>query len=382
MNQTIYKKDTKGKTRFLNVYNEGKDIVQVSGMLGTDNPVEARKEAKPKNIGRSNETTAEEQALKECEAIIVDKLTKGYFETIEEAETEEIILPMLAKDYYKEIKKIPDDETLIFENKLDGNRMLIDIDVKKQTVKLISRQGKEVTTLPLIEREAEGILTQLVSDYEAGALSKHFERFILDGEVYAGTDYTFQECMSLIKKVQPGQEVLQYVVYDMVNTDFTYSERKEILVKFFNTAIGEFFPDNKRTICLNSFNYGSKKDADKLYEEAMSLGYEGLMVKRREGMYKINGRSSDLLKFKKFFDIQLPIVDIRPTDARPEHGTVYVDYKGEIVKCGSKLSHAQREEILRNKEEYIGKTAEIRYFELTDGGSLRFPVYYGLRLDK
>ena len=98
--------------------------------------------------------------------------------------------------------------------------------------------------------------------------------------------------------------------------------------------------------------------------------------------YKVNGRSSNLLKYKKFFDVSLPIIDITPNDATPEHGTVWVEYKGQKTKCGMKLSHADREEILRNKENYIGKIAEIRYFEETDDGLIRFPVYHGIRLDK
>jgi hypothetical protein len=47
-----------------------------------------------------------------------------------------------------------------------------------------------------------------------------------------------------------------------------------------------------------------------------------------------------------------------------------------------KFSHAEREEILINKENYIGKKAEIRFFEYTDGGIPRFPVCVGFRLDK
>ena len=47
-----------------------------------------------------------------------------------------------------------------------------------------------------------------------------------------------------------------------------------------------------------------------------------------------------------------------------------------------KFSHAEREEILINKENYIGKTAEIRFFEYTEDGIPRFPVAVGIRLDK
>jgi hypothetical protein len=36
-----------------------------------------------------------------------------------------------------------------------------------------------------------------------------------------------------------------------------------------------------------------------------------------------------------------------------------------------------------NRAKYIGiETAEIRYFEETDKGALRFPVFHGFRIDK
>jgi hypothetical protein len=38
--------------------------------------------------------------------------------------------------------------------------------------------------------------------------------------------------------------------------------------------------------------------------------------------------------------------------------------------------------MLAMKGEYIGQTAEVRFFEYTDGGIPRFPVCVGFRLDK
>lgn len=376
MKQTIYKKDTTGKIRFITVENQGIEIVQTSGVVGTDKPVEARKAAKPKNVGRANETTAEEQALKECEALIVDKLTKGYFETIEEAENEEVILPQLAKDYFKEMKKIPDNEVLILNPKLDGNRMLAIIDPNKDSVKLVSRQGKEFTTLPHIEAEAMGIMAQLKMEGKG--------RLILDGEVYAH-GLTFQENMSLIKKVQPGQEQLQFVVYDIVDLEKTYEERLQYLSELFNTKDFHCFPRNKRTICVIPWVLDNKNNLEPHFAWCIENGYEGMMVKRVAGKYKINGRSSELLKYKKFIDIALEIKDVIPTDADPTHGLFTFHWEGAVddtLKCGMKFSHAEKQEFLSNKDQYIGKTAELRFFEYSDTGVPRFPLAVGIRLDK
>ena len=42
----------------------------------------------------------------------------------------------------------------------------------------------------------------------------------------------------------------------------------------------------------------------------------------------------------------------------------------------------ERQQILIDKADYIGQTAEIRFFEYTDDGLPRFPVCVGFRLDK
>jgi hypothetical protein len=45
------------------------------------------------------------------------------------------------------------------------------------------------------------------------------------------------------------------------------------------------------------------------------------------------------------------------------------------------MSHEDRKELLKNKQNYIGKTAEVRFFEWTDEGNPRFPIMVGIRLD-
>lgn len=103
--KTVYKKDTSGKIRMLHVYTEGSTLIQESGLVDGEK-VKHESVAKPKNIGKSNETTPEEQARLEAASKIETKMSTGYFNTIEEAENNEVILPMLAKDYKKESKKV------------------------------------------------------------------------------------------------------------------------------------------------------------------------------------------------------------------------------------------------------------------------------------
>ena len=63
-----------------------------------------------------------------------------------------------------------------------------------------------------------------------------------------------------------------------------------------------------------------------------------------------------------------------------------MDYKGNTVGVGSGFSDFDREYIWNNQDQYLGKIAEIQYFEVTKDKtgteSLRFPVWKHLRTDK
>lgn len=343
---TIYKKDTTGKIRYITISNRNDLIFQESGVVGTDNPVVHEKRAKAKNVGKRNETTPTEQAGLEVERFVKDKLDQGYFNTIEEAEQSEEVLPMLAKEFTKEERKVDWKSGWIENPKLDGMRCLAIVKNNKCTI--ISRRGKVIDTMKHIEDE----LSQL-------------EDCILDGELY--TKESFQTNMSYIKKYQEGlSEQISLWVYDLVSKD-EYAER-------FNKAT-QLIKDLKNVVGIPHSVVYSKDEMLEKFKQHVTEGYEGLMLKNPKGLYKNNGRSSDLLKHKEFIDIQQKIIDVIPMENRPEFGLFVFDgFKGT-----PKMTEDQKREILLNKKDYIGMMAEIRFFEYTDDGIPRFPVVVGVR---
>lgn len=354
--KTLYKKDSKGKIRIWSIWTEGADIVQLSGLLGSDKLVEHRKTAKAKNVGKSNETTPEEQALSEAQSKITKKLDKAYFETEKEAREEEVILPMLAKSYKDHSKKVEWDSNTFSQPKLDGQRCLAI--VKVDGVKLISRDNIEIKTM----------------DHIKPALA-HLVGHVIDGELYAH-GLSFQENMKLIKKYRKGEsEKVRFHVYDYIS-DKPFKERWDALNKalFSNTPA---FIEKVLTVPVKS-----EENLKALHAQFLGEGYEGTILRHGEAPYKLNGRSPNLLKYKDFIDIATKIKDVIPMDARPEHGMVVSEVNGEVFKGTPKMSFEEREEILRNKEDYIGKTGEFRFFEYTDKGAPRFPLFIGIRNDK
>ena len=347
---TIYKKDTSGKIRYLKTWTDGDILHQESGVVGGA-PVPHQKVCTPKNVGRSNETTGQEQANLELQSLLAEKLKGGYFNTQAEAEGGNVILPMLAKSYKDEAKKV--EWPALSQPKLDGMRALGD-------KSLISREGTKIETLPHISK--------LIAEIP----------FHLDGELYAH-GLNFQENMRLIKKYREGEtEKVKYHVYDVVSSE-PFSKRYLNFIKWFNENKAKY------SHIIEVVGFSLIKDLKDLkVEHATNLGqgYEGTMIRWGNEPYKVGGRSSNLLKYKDFLDIALPIKAIEPAKDRPTWAVPVFEYKGKEFRAGMKFSHAEREEMLKNKEKYIGKIAELRFFEWTEDEIPRFPVVVGIRLDK
>lgn len=350
MEQRIYKKDSSGKIRYLSISTEGNMVVQESGVVGTNSPVFNRSACEAKNVGRSNSTTPAEQAILEANSKITEKMRLGYFESIAEAQEKggkDFLLPMLAKDFKKEVKKVV--YPCYVQPKLDGMRSL-----GTEDDGFMSRTGKSIDTLGHI------VLADLDDN-------------ILDGELYAH-GISFQENMKLIKKYRAGEtEQVKYHVYDIV-MDAPFSERHSYLLSL---AI-----ENQSIELVPTYVVNNELDVAYYHAQFVSQGYEGTMIRHSNEGYAVNKRSSQLLKYKDFLDEVYEVVDVVPSESRPEQGVVVcgkIHYGKErtLFNCGMKFSHAEREEILANKQNYIGKMANIRFFEYTDSGLPRFPVCYG-----
>ena len=285
----LYKVDTKGKMRQWQSWSDGSTIHEEAGLVGGAK-VPHSKNAKPKNVGRSNATTAEEQAEIEVEAKYTKKLKEGYSNSTEEATSDIRIKPMLAGEYGKHAKKVK--FPCYVQPKLDGMRCL------GNKEGLTSRTGSPIETMGHILKE--------IRDSGTGA--------ILDGELYAHGK-TFQENMKLIKKYRPGKsEEVKYHVYDQV-VEFSFAERHTALQTI-------FFNMGKHVVPVLTLIIQNEKELATAHAEFLEQGYECTMVRWGVTPYKVNGRSDGLLKYKDFKDGAYEIIDIVPMDARPLHGMV------------------------------------------------------------
>ena len=313
-----------------------------------------------KNTGKKNATSNEDQAVKEAKATWKKKKESGYFENITDIDGVSFTEPMLAKNYddYNDELKYP----VYSQPKLDGIRCV----VKKDG--MWSRNGKPIVSAPHV----------LV------ALKDFFNRFpnaILDGELYADKFANdFNAICSLVKKTKPTPEDLaesakniQYWVYDWIVSK-TFSDR--------NADITSYLTNNNVVRRVPTHLVDTITHLNDLYEKYIDEGYEGQMV-RTDGVYE-NKRSKHLLKRKEFQDSEFKILDIVEGIGNKSGMAGYMVFKNhKDIEFHSNIKGTREylKELLKNKNKLIGKSATVKYFNLTPDDEIpRFP--YTIAIDR
>ena len=322
--------------------------------------------AKPKNVGRANATTANEQAEAEAKAKITKKLNQGGY--VEDAANASMYAlywePMLAESTSKYEPVFP----CWAQPKLDGGRCCFRDSIGQ------TREGKDYFTIGHITDE----------------VNKHLPSgWILDGELYNHVLHDdFNKIMSLIKKQAPTDEELfeaekkiQYWVYDVLTgEDDTDNETTRIKRRT------EWFDGNVsmvHIIKVPSFWVENAEELETAHAQFLADGFEGTMTRAPEGKYKRAGRSKQLLKKKDFIDDEFEILDIEEGKGNREGGAgavVCQTSDGLVFGAGIKGDESLRNELFVNKNLYIGKMATITFFGFTKkvDGVPRFPIYKGI----
>jgi DNA ligase-1 len=269
--------------------------------------------------------------------------------------------------------------------KLDGVRVITIIEANGD-IKFLSRKGKEFFTLDKVKEEIGNKLPS--TDLKGG--------LVFDGEMCIVDDKGNEDFTAMIKLIRrkdftvPNpkykifdvmlQEVFEGTAPAKMNTKL--SGRQHIIQamkakKIFDGNILD--PVEQRRI-------RSDKDLEDFVAEANSKGWEGLIL-RKDVPYE-GKRSNDMLKVKKFHDMEFTVKDVEMGPIRiikdglevteTMLSAIKVEYKNNIVSVGSGFSIEQRQDFYKHPEKILGKEVTIQYFEetLNEQGlySLRFPV--------
>jgi DNA ligase-1 len=310
-----------------------------------------------KNIGKKNATTPILQAISEATSLWNKKKDSGYVTKITVVEEVAVPLPMLAHDYNKRGKSII--FPCLAQRKLDGVRCLA---ISGRG--LFSRNGKQQSN------HLKHIIDE-VNTLPSGT--------ILDGELYSDT-LTFQEIVGLVKK-----ETLRNDDYEKINKIYlcVYDTIKDGNNMERNTWLSALFTTNSfhSLRLLESVMCESHDALKTLHDNYVSTGYEGLILRNLNGVYKIGHRSTDLQKYKEFEDSEYTVIGFKEGDG-VEKGCVLWICKttdGKEFAVRPRGTHAERKIALESASSMIGQPLTVRYQELTDDGIPRFPVGIAFR---
>ena len=335
---------------------EGNKFRTITGFVGMKLFTGDWTECAPKNVGKKNATTAEEQALFEAKSLWQKRKDLGYWEDINDCDKKVFFQPMLAQDYNKRKDKIK--FPLYSQPKLDGIRCIVKSDG------MWTRNGKEIISAPHIYENLKHIF-------------ENQPDLVLDGELYTSNkDVDFNTIISYVRKTKPTQsdldlskEYIEYWMYDLYEgKDEPYLDRIDKL----NNLVGELNFDMFETVYTKTLN--SFEEIEENLKRYVSEGFEGQILRDPNAPYE-NKRSNGLLKHKNFFDEEFEVIGYSEGVGKfsGKLATLKVDVNGVQVDCTINGTMSYLEELFQIKDSLIGKKATVKYFEKTTDNSLRFP---------
>ena len=368
----LYKRDSKDRPRQWRVWTEGSTLLVETGLVDGAKKVQ-KTVCKMKNIGKSNETTPEEQAIIEAYAKWrIQRTNEDYNQDIDKAGLQ--LRPMLALDYKKVPHRVNWPDAVV-STKLDGLRLTVGNRLKiggwdKEEHLYMSRKGI-LYPMPHFDEETSKLLLAVnrrLKTFNSGVCC-----LALDGEAYIH-GMPLQKINSLVKSYKPGKtENLEYHLFDLIIPGMSFIHRYEVLVDCLSD-----FMDSKNLKLVPVYTASSEKLMVEMHDKFVEQGYEGAIIRHASAEYGIGQRSSDLFKRKKFFRNEFKIIKIWPDKNGNAMFTVEFkkgfkfEYKDHIAtkdgtfKVTPKRTHVERKEMLNNPDDWVGNWITTKYQDLTE----------------
>lgn len=274
-------------------------------------------------------------------------------------------------------------DTFVAQRKFDGVRCIALI--KKGLVEFRSRTGNLFVTLQLVENCINN--WHLPTD----------ESLCLDGELCIVNEDGIEDFKQVVGEIRRRKSGFisnpRYVVFDCLTlkefeqgtSSRTYLERLDKLRSLLSGKEMEPFVTIAESVKLTD-----EAHLTVLSEDAEKRGWEGLILRKDCGY--VGQRSFDLIKVKKFQDLELRVINLAVgpmrfvIDGRDQEiqtlSYITVDFQGNTVDVGSGFNREERDYYMQNPKKIIGQLATVQYYEISQDKngkkSLRFPVFRGV----
>lgn len=395
----LYARNSNGKInewgiRVENIVSSNVSNIVVSEGLIDGQKTETNRIARPKNVGKMNETSSYEQACKEAQSRWEKKKKQGYKSVedlgiyIQQGEGKAINLdnlidlalprnrtdanniskPMKAQPYFKDDGSVRIKFPCYAQPKLNGFRVMA------RWEKVIEGEGifaQEVEKV--VFRSKEGLRYDILEHIEEEMPQHMFlnskimeYNIVYDGEMYIHKEI-LSEISSAVRKRNSKTPLLRFHIFDLAIEGIRQKERLEMLETNFNYASDSGFCKTIRLVA-HKIIY-TNEEAQKYTDGCIKLGYEGAIFRDMKAEYQFGRRPQTMVKLKRSQDKEFYIIDVIGGENSPELGIfVCRAENGEHFKCTPEGLHEIKKEYLTNKENYIGKMLTVRFFERTKDG--------------
>lgn len=351
---TLYKPAKTGATQQWSIKVQGDSFICTYGQLDGKMQTQTTK-CEPKNIGRANETTPEQQAVLEMDALIAKKIKSGY--SYDSTAPTTVALAMKVKSYQDQINniKFPCFST----PKLNGvNAIYRRVDGQ---LTIYSRGGEIYPAIPHLEPFIHEIME----------LSGFTE---LNGELYIHGEH-LQDIQSTVKKPNELSPKLTFAIFDICDSKDIYLIRNKLI----HNAFLAFYKTQREKLETIAFLTGvvcdSHADIENHYLACVRSGFEGTVIKNYDALYQHNVRSSDMFKYKKVLSAEFLISNYNlDKNGLPVFVMKCTAGEFKAKPIGTKEFWAKV-----NPNDYLGNYATIEYETLSKDGLPLKPIFISLR---
>lgn len=276
-------------------------------------------------------------------------------------------------DYSCENEDIIINETLKFplwsEPKLDGLRLIV---IKtNNVVTMFTRNGTQLETLNRLKEYFESRCD--------------IQEMVFDGEGLVSGKWEDTVSVMMAYKNNKNDDNFVYNVFDcMTFEEWSNKEckqpqhvRRSKLDELFKNVDRNIINPTRIDICT------SIEDIKQSYRKALSVGFEGVMLKDQNGLYTFD-RSKSWKKLKPITTYEGIVVATMDANVGTKRegkfgGFVVLLSNGVTTEVGSGMSDAFKDEMNNDRESCIGCIVECEAQLLTPDGKMRFPRFKRFR---
>jgi DNA ligase-1 len=196
---------------------------------------------------------------------------------------------------------------------------------------------------------------------------------VVDGELYS-EEMPFEELSGYCrrqKEVPSGKKVV-FHVFDVIHQrdDMPFEDRIRLFPK-----------ETEHIRCVPTRQIETPEQIETNLKEFVGEGYEGIILRNKDGVYRKGHRSWDLQKYKLFQEEEFEITGHTEGTGREKGMVIWQcqTAQGKTFHVRPEGGHDTRRHLWNNADDYRGKKLTVVFQEYTKDRIPRFPVAKALR---